>query len=87
MLGNMMHFFMHVSIAFDPNDEFAVYLKTELDKVFDLQQSDVLNAISSANCQKYRNPPAHTGYLPYSIARECKTFVEDALLRIFDSIH
>ena len=64
---------------YDANDPVAVYLKGEFNKINNLNVAHIEQILDHSNRQKFRNPPAHTKYLPYSVARECKTFVENAL--------
>ena len=42
-------------------------------------KGDIKRIISQERIERYRNPPAHTRYLPYEIAKECRDFVKDNL--------
>ena len=44
-----------------------------------LKTGEMEDVISDTNIQKYRNPPAHTRYLAYDIACECRKYVLDRL--------
>lgn len=46
-----------------------------------LFNGEFVNIISDENRSKFRNPPAHTRFLPYSIAVECRTFVKKSILK------
>lgn len=41
----------------------------------------IQDVISPERCKKYRNPPAYTRYLPYYIAKECREFVRDTIIK------
>ena len=45
-------------------------------------KGDINRIISIEIREKYRNPPAHTRYLPYEIAKECRYFVKDSLFKM-----
>ncbi len=47
-----------------------------------LLSGEMRKIISSEKREKYRNPPAHTRYLPYSVACECREFVIDAVYKL-----
>ena len=47
-----------------------------------LVSGEILDIISDTNREKYRNPPAHTRYLPFTTAYECRDFVIKSLHRI-----
>ena len=34
--------------------------------------------------KRYRNPPAHTRYLPYYLAKECRDYVRNAIIKLGD---
>lgn len=49
-----------------------------------LKNGSIQEIISPERCKKYRNPPAHTRYLPYYIAKECREFVRDTIIKFGD---
>lgn len=46
-----------------------------------LNNGTIQDIISPEHCRKYRNPPAHTRYLPYFIAEECREFVRETIIK------
>ncbi len=46
-----------------------------------LEEHELESVISDEKRSKYRNPPAHTKYLPYSVAKECRKHVRDTILQ------
>lgn len=44
---------------------------------------DLARRIDETAREKFRNPPAHTRYIPLSIAQECRRYVENVLLDLF----
>jgi hypothetical protein len=46
------------------------------------QSGEIVADIAKEVREKFRNPPAHSRYLPISLARECKDHVDSALARL-----
>ena len=46
-----------------------------------LISGELVDVISDEKRTRYRNPPAHTRYLPYSVAKECREFVRNSIIR------
>ena len=47
-----------------------------------LLSGEMRTLISREKRERYRNPPAHTRYLPYSVACECREFVIESLSKL-----
>lgn len=47
-----------------------------------LLSGEMRKIISSEKRERYRNPPAHTRYLPYSVAIECREFVIESIHKL-----
>jgi hypothetical protein len=47
-----------------------------------LNEGLIHEIISEEKCKRYRNPPAHTRYLPYYVAVECRDYVRDAIIKL-----
>ena len=69
-------------------DSCEQYLRRELEKHLTPEgknafyTADMINVIESAKVEKYRNPGAHTGFVPYSGACDARKFVRAELPRI-----
>ncbi len=82
MLGELLRLFRNIGSDYDENDELAKILKLKLSTVV-LNESGIKafnkkffeNSINCKTREKFRNPPAHTRYLSYSVACECREFV------------
>ncbi len=85
-LGKLNYLFKMVTTHYDSADPVATHLKTELNNICDFVAADIATIICQSNREKFRNPPAHTKYLPYKVAVECKDFVETALLDIYENL-
>jgi len=48
-----------------------------------LDCGDISVLIAYEQRERFRNPPAHTRFLPLLVAEECQTFVEDGLEKLF----
>lgn len=47
-----------------------------------LLSGELVDVISDEKRTRYRNPPAHTRYLPYSVAKECRDFVRSTIIKL-----
>ena len=47
-----------------------------------IENGTISEIISSKNREKFRNPPAHTRYMPYYIALEARDFVLNVLWQL-----
>lgn len=93
MLGELEYFFQNIGSSFDPDDDLAVLVRNRLSEYID---SDVVldefitmiedEIIKKDIRDKYRNPPAHTKYLPYEIACECRDYFYDVMIEFENSI-
>ena len=70
------------------NEECAKYLRKHIDCFLTdegkdaLQQKRMLEVINKDSLEKYRIPGAHTGYLPFSVAKEARDYVTEKLKEI-----
>lgn len=46
-----------------------------------LNSGTLQDTFSDEKCNRYRNPPAHTRYLPYRVAEECREYVRDTVVK------
>jgi len=49
-----------------------------------MQRGAFADLISADKRDCYRNPPAHTRFLPLSVAKEGKAYVDESLQQMFD---
>ena len=93
MLGEMEIFFNNIGSKSVNGDRFAQSIKSSICKLL----SDVNNigsfisflendVLSGKLRNKYRNPPAHTSYLPYKTACECREFFYNAMQQLQESL-
>lgn len=91
-LGGIKYFIVNIMVnnpsEYQVGDDVANYLYGKVtgrmtDKgLIALTSGEILDVISDDNRNKYRNPPAHTRYLPLSTAYECREFVIKSLHKI-----
>ena len=88
-LGSLYYLLKNLGSEFDKDDPVAAYLKEILDsKLSDygkvmLDAGELEEIINIDNNNKYRNPPAHTEYLSYDVALECREFFRNNILKIY----
>lgn len=80
-VGAVRTLLAHTVGRYYENEECAKYL---LERVCEfltdegreaLRNKTMLNIIQNTTLEEYRNPGAHTGFLPYSVACECREYV------------
>ena len=93
MLGNIQYFFRNIKkpMTKDPDkDLLFIEINNNLCKILNQQgiqefreKNDCFSEIvSRKKIETFRNPPAHTNYLPYKIACQCRDYFNDMILRI-----
>ncbi len=90
-MGSIHQLFVDLSNKRFNNKNYEI-LRSKIDEILkeilsdfgnDYSNRDKIQRIfSNKNIQKYRNPPAHTRYVNFNTALECKRFVEDSILFI-----
>lgn len=93
MLGEMEYFFRNIGSERIPDDALAEELTEQLRLMLaeDVSAEDLIDLIENGIIKreirdKYRNPPAHTRYLPYQTARECRDFFYDVMLQLVTAL-
>ncbi|MBQ8319067.1 MAG: hypothetical protein IJX85_12100 [Lachnospiraceae bacterium] len=92
MLGNLDHLFKAIGSNYDSNDLLAKLIRDNLDVVLTDEGMEEFNngffeGITNDDVRnKFRNPPAHTKYLSYSVACECRDFFQETVLRLGEII-
>ena len=92
MLGVMDHFFRAIGSEFDESDTLSELIRRNLPNVLNSYGESkftegFFEEITNAETRnKFRNPPAHTRYLPYSIACECREFFRKKILQMGDML-
>ena len=93
MLGELEYFFQNIGISFDSNDNLAVLVRNKLSELMDnnIDIDDLIAMIENEIIKKeirdkYRNPPAHTKYLPYETACECRDYFYDVMVEFENAI-
>lgn len=87
MLGVMDHFFRAIGSDYDSNDTLADSIINHLGDILTTEginkfHSGFFEAITGEGTRnKYRNPPAHTRYLPYRAAFECRELFRETILQ------
>ena len=91
-LGVLDYFFKNIIVESDASDTIGdktaaflfnkvITLLTDKGKTA-LLSGEMRTLISREKRERYRNPPAHTRYLPYSVACECREFVLESLSKL-----
>ena len=93
MLGEIYKFFLLIRTKCEENDSFAVEAVTFMkEKLFTEKGVNKYNEgffeeiTGEIKRNKYRNPPAHTKYLSFKIAEECRDVVKETLLTLNDML-
>lgn len=87
MLGQIYKFFDNLSNINNINDKLAKLLYDKTKGIIlesSLNSNFFKNMISEEIRNKYRNPPAHTKYLKYETAKECREYVINQLNQLFE---
>ena len=92
MLGVLDHFLRNIGSEYDMADGLATLVRKQLpivlnsyglekfeDGFFEEMTKDEIR-------NKFRNPPAHTKYLPYETACECREMFRKSILQIGDML-
>lgn len=88
MLGVMYHLFKNIGASYDTQDPLAGLIRTSLDNVLTSDGKEEFdngyfeNLVDANTREKYRNPPAHTKYLTYETACECRKVFEKTILHL-----
>lgn len=93
MLGEIYKFFLLIRTKCEENDSFAVEAVTFMkEKLFTEKGVNKYNEgffeeiTGEIKRNRYRNPPAHTKYLSFKIAEECRDVVKETLLTLNDML-
>lgn len=93
MLGEIYKFFLLIRTKCEENDSFAVEAVTFMkEKLFTEKSVNKYNEgffeeiTGEIKRNRYRNPPAHTKYLSFKIAEECRDVVKETLLTLNDML-
>jgi len=89
MLGDLSYLFGNIGSKFKEDDNLACLIKKHLTDILTSVGIKELNnkkwffaEITSWDKRNtYRNPPAHTKYLPYKTACECRELVREIILK------
>lgn len=88
MLGELAQLFRNLGSEFDENDKLACIMKEKLNSILNdsgitaFNQKFFESSINYKIREKFRNPPAHTRYLGYSVACECREYVINFILKL-----
>ncbi len=86
MLGPLEVFLKNLTTHLDAEDPVAQEILTKMPEVLTdrgmdaLQNGELRSIIKAEHRDMYRNPPAHTKYLSYEKACECRDFVRNTIL-------
>ena len=93
-LGTLLYLIKNICIKeaspYQIGDKTGRFIFSEVTKLLTNQGKEALNSgeladlISDEKRERYRNPPAHTRYLPYSIACECRVYVMSSIYKLSD---
>ena len=92
MLGVLNRFFRAIGSEYDATDPLGTLIRENLGTVlnsYGIEQFDngFFEAVTNRDTiNKYRNPPAHTRYLPYEIACECREVFRKTILQLNDML-
>lgn len=93
MLGELEFFFQNIGSSFDPDDNLAILARNRLSELIDssIVIDEFITLIEDKVLKKeirdrYRNPPAHTKYLPYETACECREYFYDVMMDFENAI-
>ena len=92
MLAELNNIFTCIGSKYDEMDNIATVIRDNLSTILNEHGIDKFNSGIFENItgreirDKYRNPPAHTKYLEYSVVEECRNVVKKFLIEISDII-
>lgn len=90
MLGELYKFFKAVGSDFVTSDQLATLIKNSMNSVLNsngvtkLEEGFFEEITNDDMRNKYRNPPAHTEYMPYETACECREVFRKTTLQLRD---
>ena len=88
MIGVLDHFFRAIGSQAEENDSLASLIKSNLNTILNAHGMEKFNEgffegiTNEEQRNKYRNPPAHTRYLQYSVACKCREIFRDTILEL-----
>ena len=92
MLGILDYFFRAIGSEFEESDTLGELIRSKLPIVLnsygELKFTDGFfeEITNDATRNKFRNPPAHTRYLPYAVACECREVFRKTILQLGDML-
>ena len=92
MLGVLDHFFRAIGSEFEENDTLSELIRSKLPIVLNSYGESkfadgFFEEITNDEMRnKFRNPPAHTRYLPYAVACECREVFRKTILQLGDML-
>lgn len=92
MLGVLDHFFKAIGSEYEESDSLATLIRSHLGDVLNsygeekFEENLFEDITNDSTRNKFRNPPAHTKYLPYSVACECREVFRKTMLQMGDML-
>ncbi len=92
MLGAVKMFFESIGSKYDSGDPVSSIIKSKLTEIFNEQgigkfEEGFFETITSdSNRNKFRNPPAHSRYLTYNTACECRELFRDTMKQLSEML-
>lgn len=92
MLGVLDHFFQAIGSDYDTTDALGTLIRDHLedvlypDGILEFENGFFETITNDTTRNKFRNPPAHTRYLSYEIACECREVFRETILQMCDMI-
>lgn len=92
MLGVLDHFFKAIGSEYEEDDSLATLIRNHLGDVLNSYGEEKFaenffeDITNDSTRNKFRNPPAHTRYLPYSVACECREVFRKTILQMGDML-
>ena len=89
MLGEMEYFFRNIGSGIIEGDTLSQDIRSAIKRLL-VNETDLdyfilfleNNVVNKNNRDKYRNPPAHTKYLPYKTACECRDYFYQSMQQL-----
>lgn len=89
MLGEMEYFFRNIGSGLIEGDTLSQDIRSAIKRLL-VNETDLdyfilfleNNVVNKNNRDKYRNPPAHTKYLPYKTACECRDYFYQSMQQL-----
>lgn len=92
MLGVLDHFFKAIGSEYEESDSLATLIRNHLGDILNsygeekFEENFFEDITNDSTRNKFRNPPAHTRYLPYSVACECREVFRKTILQLGDML-